>query len=205
MLSAQELYQLADELRAHAALGLQYSQNEYDRHRFQQILSVSARLVASVEERPFEEVLSQFEDNLQQVSPRLAADAAIFRNGKILLIQRSDSGLWCMPGGGVDVGETLTEAVLRELWEETGLRGRIIRLLGILDSRKWRSLSKVQLYYAMFEVEIDENSEPSTSLEASAVGFFGENELPSLFSSHCTRVPLVFKQMRHQAPIPYLD
>ena len=50
---------------------------------------------------------------------------------KVLLTQREDNGQWCVPGGGMDAGESATECCERELWEETGLRVKAIRLIGV--------------------------------------------------------------------------
>ena len=123
MSGSEELYRIADELRAVANLGLKYAEHPDDRERYKRVLSASARLVAAVEERPPDEVLSGFEDNLDHISPNAGANAAVFRDGRILLIRRADNGLWALPGGLVEVGETLAEAACRELLEEAGIRG----------------------------------------------------------------------------------
>lgn len=69
--------------------------------------------------------------------PELAVSAAIFRHGKILLVRRAGApakGLWTLPGGRVEVGETLVEAVRREVLEETGLTIDVIGLAGYRES-----------------------------------------------------------------------
>jgi 8-oxo-dGTP pyrophosphatase MutT (NUDIX family) len=48
--------------------------------------------------------------------------AVVIRDGCILLVQERADGRWCMPGGWADVGETPAEMVVRETWEESGLR-----------------------------------------------------------------------------------
>jgi 8-oxo-dGTP pyrophosphatase MutT (NUDIX family) len=53
---------------------------------------------------------------------------------KILLTQRSDNGRWCLPSGRMDPGETVEEACIREVWEETGLKVKISRLVGIYST-----------------------------------------------------------------------
>ena len=53
---------------------------------------------------------------------------------KVLLAQRSDNGRWCLPGGGMDPGESASEACIRETMEETGLEVRVTRLVGIYTS-----------------------------------------------------------------------
>jgi 8-oxo-dGTP diphosphatase len=65
--------------------------------------------------------------------PYLAVSAAIFRDGRVLIVRRAHppaNGLYTLPGGGVEVGETLTEAVIREVREETGLEIEPLALAG---------------------------------------------------------------------------
>ncbi len=59
--------------------------------------------------------------------------AAIITNaaGQILLQRRSDNGLWGLPGGSVEIGESVTEAIVREVREETGLAVEVERLIGV--------------------------------------------------------------------------
>lgn len=67
------------------------------------------------------------------LSPKLAVSAAIFRNDKVLVVQRAHppaQGLWTLPGGHVEVGETLVDAVTREIAEETALTISVIGLAG---------------------------------------------------------------------------
>lgn len=66
------------------------------------------------------------------VTPRVGANAVIFdEQGRVLLTKRQDNGLWCLPGGHMDLGETIQETVIRETEEETGLKVVVERLVGI--------------------------------------------------------------------------
>jgi len=65
--------------------------------------------------------------------PYLAVSAAIFRDGRVLIVRRARPpahGLYTLPGGGVELGETLEEAVVREVREETGLEVEPVALAG---------------------------------------------------------------------------
>ena len=132
---AQTIYDVADELRALALHGLRFAADPYDKARYERALALSARLVAGMEQRDEDEVLAHFQDNLFHVSLLAGAEAAVFREGKLLLLRRPDDGLWALPGGFVEIGETLAETAVRELWEEVGIRGKASRLLGVFDSR----------------------------------------------------------------------
>jgi ADP-ribose pyrophosphatase YjhB (NUDIX family) len=120
------------------------------------------------------------------------------------LIRREDDGLWALPGGLTEVGETLTETAQRELREETGIRGRATQLLGIFDSRLCHSQTKAQLYHTVFLVEA-ENAEPVAGPETTDAAFFSEDILPPLSPGHHIRVPYVFRALRGQARVPFFD
>jgi len=204
MSSTEELYQIANELRAVASGGLLWTDSHYDRERYMQVLNASAKLIATIEKRSPTEILAHFQDNLFHSSPLAGVEVVIVQDGKILLIQRSDDKLWALPGGLAEIGETLAEAAQRELWEETGIRGKITRMLGVFDSHQWKTRTKVQLYSVIFQAEIS-SGVLTTSLETSALAFFEESNLPPLSQGHHLRIPFVFKILHGQVPIPYFD
>lgn len=201
--SSGELYGIADELRAIANLGLAYYKNDYDRERYEHVLAASARMVAALDGRSADEVLAVYRDNLAHLSPLVGAEAAVFRDEKILLIQRTDTGLWAMPGGLLDVGETPAEGAVRELWEEAGVRGHATRLLGISDSRIDGSLVKAHMYAICFEVKIGDAT-PSPGPEARAVAVFAEPDLPPIAPGHDVVIPMAFRLHRKPGP-PWFD
>jgi 8-oxo-dGTP pyrophosphatase MutT (NUDIX family) len=94
---------------------------------------------------------------------------------KLLLTRRSDNGKWCLPGGAMESGESAAEAVVREVFEETGLHVRPIRLVGVYTSPDWiieyRDSNRYQLVALSFEAEIIDG-QPRLSDETSEVGFF---------------------------------
>ena len=200
-----EMYLIADELRSIADLGLHFAQNDYDNDRYRRVRSLSARLVAAIEKRPTSEVLEEYREPFIHATPFVGADAAVFREGRILLIKREDNGLWAMPGGATEVGETWAESVERELFEEAGVQGTATKLLGVFDSRLWRSLAKQQSYASVWLVELCAKQMPVAGPETTEVGFFSEDALPDLSPGHTLRVPTAFKLFRGDLPVPYFD
>src|SRR5690349_9417590 len=145
----QALYLIADEMRGMATLHKFFAENVYHAERADQLMRLAAKVASLVDENAPETVQAIFSaEPWLRFSPAIGTDAAVFNpNGEILLIQRKDNGRWAMPGGVVEIGQSLAEAALRELWEEAGLRGRVIRLLGMFDGRIWRSQSKLHLVH----------------------------------------------------------
>ena len=74
---------------------------------------------------------------------RPGVNAIIFNgNREVLLEKRSDNGFWGLPGGGIDVGESVEQGAIREVFEETGLRVRVKRMIGIYsDPRNFNIMS----------------------------------------------------------------
>jgi 8-oxo-dGTP diphosphatase len=103
------------------------------------------------------------------LNPELCVGAVVVRRGEILLIQRGRGvgvGLWSIPGGRVERGETLPAAVERELLEETGLIGRCDRFLGLVE-RIGSDHHFVILDYAV-TLAADASTEPVAGDDAAA-------------------------------------
>ncbi len=199
-----ELAEISRELRAIASWGLTYADNPHDVERYERVLAASARLTAVFDDRSPDEILQKYQSSYAELSPMAGGEAAVFRDGKILLIKRADDGLWAMPGGITDAGETLAQSAVRELREEAGINGRVVQLLGIFDSRYWGSQTKVHFYHAVFRVETD-NYEPHIGDEVTDAGYFVVDELPPMSLGHHLRIPYVFKQFHGDMPIPFFD
>ena len=199
-----QLYTIADELRAIASLGLRFDKDVYTVERYHKILDISARIVSLLEDRTPDEVRKIYDDNLLHVSPVAGAEAVVMKENRILLLKRTDDGLWCIPGGVAETGETIVEATVRELSEEVGVDASVNRLLGIFDSRIWTGRSKVHQFHYVFLMEAD-NPSPTISNEASEVGFFSREELPPLSHGHDSRVPFILNRLMQNETDVFLD
>lgn len=202
----QEARRIAGDLRGLAAFGLNFARaGSHDEERWQLVLAASARLAALAgDDQTAEELLARYRANHFDIGPLASGEAVVMHDNKLLLVRRTDDGLWALPGGITDPGETLSESARRELWEEAGITGRVAQLLGIFDSRLWQSEKKIHFYHAVFLIEA-EDPEPRPSPEVSAAAYFEEDELPPLSPGHHLRAPFVFRQLRGEAPIPYFD
>jgi len=114
----------------------------------------------------------------------LTVDGILIQDRKILLIKRKHQpfkGQWALPGGFVEYGETTEDAVIREMFEETGLKTKIRHLVGVYSDphRDPRGHTVSVVYF----LEIC-NGEMKSGDDAADVDFFDVNELPSLSFDH---------------------
>ncbi len=113
---------------------------------------------------------------------RVAVSALIFDGGRILLALRRDIDWWNLPGGGMEQGETVEEAVLREVREETGLQVAVERLVGVY------SKPQKQEVVLTFRCRI-EGGEPTATEESRECRFFVPSTLPrNILPKHRQRI-----------------
>jgi ADP-ribose pyrophosphatase YjhB (NUDIX family) len=194
----QALYLIADEMRGMASMTKAYANNIYDSDRAERMMELAARIAALTDNQNPQVVHEIFEhEPWLRYSPAIGVDAAVFNDKQeLLLIQRRDNERWVMPGGVAEIGQTLSEAVLRELWEEAGLRGQVTQLLGVFDGRLWQTRSKVHLIHVVFQVSCIELT-PNIGTEAIDAGFFPVDQLPiTIDQGHAQRIPHCIAALR---------
>jgi len=113
--------------------------------------------------------------------------------------ERSD-GKWSLPGGWVDVNDSPSEAVSREIFEESGFHARAVKLAALFDRRRHsHPPSMHHIYKLLFLCELT-GGDAATSHETDAVQFFALSALPELSSVRVTRaqVERMFEHHRQQ-------
>ena len=172
---------LARKLQALAQTGLEFSTNEYDRERYELTSKLAAELMAEHCDTPVEKFTAMFDVQRGYATPKVDVRAAVFRDGKILLVREAADGLWTMPGGWSDVNDSPHEAVEREVWEESGFRVKAVKLAAVYDRAKHPHLPPLpfHVYKMCFVCEIL-GGEPAVSREILEVGFFSPDALPPL-------------------------
>ena len=126
---------------------------------------------------------------------RVGCSATIFdeTREKVLLTQRMDKGRWCLPGGHMESGESAAEACEREVWEETGLKVRATRLLGVYSNPDqlviYKDGNKAFFVVLNFEAQVLEG-ELGLSDETTAFGWFSLEEMETMpiHANHKLRV-----------------
>lgn len=131
-----DILPLLDELQTIARNGLNHTTNPYDRERFERLLELATRYYGEVLDVAPADVRERFLAEFGYITPKVGAEAAIFdREGRILLVRRSDDGLWCLPCGWVEPNESPEEAAAREVREETGLAVQARHLVGVFTRK----------------------------------------------------------------------
>ena len=111
--------------------------------------------------------------------PVLAASAAVFRGREVLLVKRGQKlgqGLWSLPGGKVEAGETVAEAAAREVFEETTIRASIIGFAGLYEIILAEAHYVIAAHAAIYQSGAVLAA--SDAAEARFVGFDDINALP---------------------------
>jgi hypothetical protein len=96
---AQEIFSLSQS-------GLTYSGNPYDLERYKRLQEITAEILSSQAEISKEAVLNSFSMQAGYITPKVDVRGAVVHEGKILLIQERADGLWAMPGGWADLGDS---------------------------------------------------------------------------------------------------
>ena len=171
--------QWAIELQSLAQAGLTYGKDEYDKERYERIREISAEMVARKSDISIEKVKDLFCNESGYQTPKIDTRAAIFENGKILLV-RETNGKWSLPGGWVDVNVSVGDNVVKEVKEESGLDVKVDKVIAIQD----RAKHNLPVYaYGVCKVfaqcsVIGGSFEPN--IETTEFRYFTEDDLPEL-------------------------
>ncbi len=169
-------------LQSIAQNGRNYSKNEFDLQRYQQVEDVAAEIAAKYSDGELETIKAMFRGESGPATPKIDVRAAVISENKILLVKERGDG-WTLPGGWVDPGESPSEAAVRETKEESGYDVNAARLMAIYDrDRHAHPPCPFHVYKLIFLCELV-GGLAKTSLETEAVCFFGEDELPTLSES----------------------
>ncbi len=131
-------------------------------------------------------------EDIPFTTPKVGVNAVIVdAHGRVLLTQREDNRLWCLPGGHVDLGETVAAAVERETLEETGLIVAAGRVVGVYSDPRNALRINRGLRYHMVLIAVECHIMGGTltrSEETLDEGWFAPDDLPPLVPSHHERI-----------------
>lgn len=196
----------AIEIQSIAQCGLTYAKDAYDIERYEQLRNISAEMLSYKTDIPVDKIKSLFCNEEGYQTPKLDTRAAIFKEGKILLVHEK-SGKWSLPGGWVDVLESIESNTIKEVREESGLEVTAKKIIAIQDRNK----HNVPLYaYGICKVFVLCDIIGGTfieNIETTEIGYFSLNNLPTLAEEKTNReqIELCFKAEKDEQWVVLFD
>lgn len=188
------------ELQAIAQAGLTYAKDPFDAERYEAVRRMAAEMVATYTGTEVGRVHDLFVGEYGHPTPKVDVRGAVFRGDTVLLVKERVDGGWTLPGGWADVNETPAEAVVREVYEESGYQTRVVKLLALYDRRKHEHPPHPwHIYKVFFQCELVGGA-PATSIETDGVAFFHKDEIPPLSVGRVTAAQLTRFFEHHENP-----
>ena len=182
--SEADVLRWSESLAGIAQTGLGFTESRYEQERFEEVLAVAADIrahstVGVDAGHQVQEWLDRVGSGVAgYVTPKVTVGAIVGDDeGRILLVQRADSGWWLYPTGWADVGYSPSEVAVKEVREETGIQCEVVRPIAILDGMR-RGFTRVPLVSIVFHCRSLGGELKAHPLECLDVGFFAEGELP---------------------------
>lgn len=182
--SEADILRWADSLAGIAQTGLGFTESRYEQERFEEVLAVAADIrTCSGFGIGADQQVQDWLDGVGSgiagyVTPKITVGAIVGDDkGRILLVQRADSGWWLYPTGWSDVGYSPSEVAVKEVSEETGIDCEVVRPIAILDGMRL-GFHRVPLVSIVFHCRSLGGELKAHPLECSDVGFFVEGDLP---------------------------
>jgi ADP-ribose pyrophosphatase YjhB (NUDIX family) len=198
----QDLVRWSEALAGIARTGLGFTENLYERERFEEVLAVAADMrVAAGSHFEADTLVHEWMVGVGigvagYQTPKVAIGAVVGNEqGEILLVQRADSGIWLYPTGWADIGYSPSEVAVKEVEEETGIECEVVGLIGVLDGLR-RGFTRIPLYSLVFHCRAVGGELRAHPLETSDVGWFAEDALPDPIAGAEAWGPMAFAAIR---------
>ncbi len=176
----------ARKLEAIAQTGLTYANDPFDISRYKAIRAIAAEMMSASFRVPTTDLENLFARHTGYATPKIDVRAAVFREGRILLVRERVDGCWTLPGGWADVGDPPSVAAVREVKEESGYDVVARKLVAVYD-RDLHGHPPIpwHAYKLFFLCELTGGAS-ETSHETDAVDFFAPDALPALSLTRTT-------------------
>ena len=169
------------ELQNLSQCALAYCKDKYDIERFERIREMSAEMAAEISDQPLKEIKAAFCAGTGYQTPKLDTRSAVFRDGRILLVQEAN-GKWALPGGWVDYDQTIRTNAAKEVLEEAGMEVEPVRMIALFDHNRRNGTFFPSNVCSAFVLCRYLSGDFRPNLETVACGFFGPDELPGLLA-----------------------
>jgi ADP-ribose pyrophosphatase YjhB (NUDIX family) len=189
----------AKKLQAIAQNGLTFANDPFDEERYQAVRAIAAEIMATHTGVDATEIRTLFDGEVGYTTPKVDARGAVFNDEGILLVREVSDGGWTLPGGWVDIYESPSEAIVREIREESGYETRAVKLLALWDRElHGHTPNPHHAYNIAFLCELT-GGEVKHSVETDGVGFFARDDIPPLSIERVTsaQIERLFEHWDH--------
>ena len=131
-----------------AQAGLQYGKDKYDKQRYEELRQIAAEMISLKTDIPLEKVRDLFCNEKGYQTPKVDTRAAVFIDGKILLVHENN-GTWSLPGGWCDVDQSVASNTEKEVMEEAGFVVKAKRIIAVQD---WRKRNVLNYAYGVVKI-----------------------------------------------------
>ncbi len=177
-------------IQAVAQNGLAFSDNPFDRDRYEKLRKLAVEIFAAHTGESPSAIEQWFAVQPGYATPKVDVRGACFRQGRVLMVRERADGGWCLPGGWADVGNVPSEAAVREVKEESGFEAVARKVIGVFDANRggepFAAFHAVKLIYLCDIV----GGEPNPDHEILEVGFFARDDIPPLSGARTTPAQL---------------
>ena len=170
----------AVEIQFLAQAGIIYTKDPYDLERFERLRDIAVEIMSAKSGLDMDTVRGLFCNETGFQTPKMDTRAAIFRDGNILLVRETESGLWSLPGGWVDVNQSERGNTVKEVLEESGLRVEAVRLIALHDRNRHNPPPYAYGVCKVFVLCEEKGGSFQPNLETSESRWFGRDELPPM-------------------------
>jgi ADP-ribose pyrophosphatase YjhB (NUDIX family) len=192
------ILEVARRLLALSQTGLHFSDQVFDRERYEEIAQLATELLARESQftAPDLRDLWRIEDGY--VTPKIDVRGAVFRDDKVLLVRERSDGKWTMPGGYADVNEWPSLSVQREIEQESGYSARALKLAAVHDRAKHNYPAYMFHIWKLFFICEITGGEARVSSETDGVDFFSIAQLPPLSTGRTTAAQIERMYVHHR-------
>jgi ADP-ribose pyrophosphatase YjhB (NUDIX family) len=182
MMTRADWIDYLERVLATAQIGLTFAKSPYDIERFRKLQQDTATVLAADADLDPAATRDWIELDTHYATPKLDVRALVLdEERRVLLVRESADGLWSLPGGWCDVGESAGEAAVRETLEETGLSVKAVRLLALFDKQKHAHPPQIpHAHKAFFLCELISGTLQERTNETTGARYFPLASLPPL-------------------------
>lgn len=168
-------------LEAIAQSGLTYSDNPFERERFEAVRTIAAEIAAAVSGEEAAVLAARFADEYGYATPKVDVRGVVLDRDRLLLVRELGERRWTLPGGWADVGDSPRAAVEKEVRQEAGVSVAATRVLAVFD-RDFRGRSQwpAHVYKLYVGCEARGGSPHGDGVETEEASFVPVDALPEL-------------------------